>query len=112
MTILINNGFEVFCNFFCCYISWNLDAFWAHVNCAKFELFYKLLPCNGPPFPILGSFAYEGVTNPNGLKLTFKPKSSFILFLKTQGGGGGKKGTSCQLGFIIFSRELQITKLT
>jgi hypothetical protein len=79
MTIFTNNGSKVFCNFFYCYISWNLDIFWAHANYAKFKVFYKFLPC---------------------------------LLLKAQGCGGGKKSTSCELGFIIFSRKLQITKLT
>jgi hypothetical protein len=66
----------------------------------------------GSPSLILGSYAYKGVTNPNGLKLPFKPNSSFILLFKAQGGGGGKKGTSCELGYVIFFRKLQITKLT
>ncbi len=65
----------------------------------------------GPSFPISGSSTYTGVTNPNGLKLPFKPYSSFTLLLKAQGSGGGKKGTSYELGSVIFSK-LQITKLT
>jgi hypothetical protein len=52
------------------------------------------------------------MTNLNGLKLAFKPDSSFILFLKARQGGGSKKGTSCELDSIIFSKKLQITKLT
>jgi hypothetical protein len=62
--------------------------------------------------PILGSFVYKGVINPNGLKLPFKPNPSFTLLLKARRGRGGKKGTSCELGSVIFSRKLQITKLT
>ncbi len=65
----------------------------------------------GPPFPILGSSMYKGVTNHNGLKLPFKPNSSFTLLLKTQGGGGSKKGISCELGSVEFSNNLQIIKL-
>ncbi len=66
----------------------------------------------GSPCLILRSYAYKGVTNLNGLKLPFKPNSSFILLFKAQGGGGGKKGTSCELRYVIFFRKLKITKLT
>jgi hypothetical protein len=65
----------------------------------------------GLPFPILGNSVYKGVTNHTGLKLPFKPNSNFILLLKAQGGGGSKKGTSCELGSVIFSKNLQIIKL-
>jgi hypothetical protein len=52
---------------------------------------------------------YKGVANPKGLELAFKLGSSFTLLLKARGGGGGKKGTSCEEGFVIFPRKLQVT---
>jgi hypothetical protein len=66
----------------------------------------------GLAYPISGIFVYKGTINSNGLKLPFKLDPSFALLLKARGGGGGKKGTSCELGSVIFSKKLQITKLT
>jgi hypothetical protein len=70
------------------------------------NLFANSFQIMGPPFPILGGFAYKSTTNPKGLQLAFKLGSSFILFLKAQ---KGKKGISCEKGFVIFLTKLQVT---
>ncbi len=59
-----------------------------------------------PPSPILGGFVYKGVTNLKGLELAFKLDSSFIFLLKAQEGGGSKKGTNYEEGFVIFPTKL------
>ncbi len=72
------------------------------------NLFANSFCVMGPPFPISGGSTYKGVANPKGLELAFKLGSSFILLLKVWG-GGGKKGTSCEEGFVIFPTKLQVT---
>jgi hypothetical protein len=49
---------------------------------------------------------YKGVTNLKGLELAFKLDSSFIFLLKAQEGGGSKKGTNYEEGFVIFPTKL------
>jgi len=70
------------------------------------NLFANSFHIMGPPFPILRGFTYKSATNPKGLQLAFKLGSSFILFLKAR---RGKKGISCEEGFVIFPTKLQVT---
>jgi hypothetical protein len=74
----------------------------------KANLFANSFCVMGPPYPILRGSMYKGVANLKGLELAFKLGSSFTLLLKARR-GGGKKGTSCEEGFVIFSTKLQVT---